>query len=202
MLPLEVSITSAMTTEQEGASVAPEDWQQRLLAARKRAGLTQQTLADQIGMSQRTVNSYEHGRKPNITMYRKIAEACGVSETWLILGEGTAERQKVAGADESVGRDPDREQRVIQPFSETDQESPLFAWAIKYVSNVFLEEGIRADHRHLLIYTKNLLRLVQDTPDQAHAKNLILGAVERDRAEFRRQLNLLVDKITTSPRPP
>ena len=204
MLLQEVSIRRAMnttTTKQEGASVAPT-WQVRLREARKRAGLTQQALADQLGMSQRTINGYEHGRQPKIPIYQALADACGVSVTWLMSGEGTAERQKVARADDPVGRDPDREQRVTQAISEAYQDSPLFAWAIQEVANLFDEQGIRADHRHLLGYTQNLLRLVKDEPDQAKAKDVMLREIERDRREFRRQPDLLMDKMTTSRRTP
>src|SRR6185312_6838327 len=94
VLLLEVSTPSPMSNiEQELASDVPP-WLQRLLEARKRAGLTQEELGRRIGKSQKTVNGYEHGRKPNVSIYRQIAAACDVSETWLILGEGAAERQK------------------------------------------------------------------------------------------------------------
>lgn len=51
----------------------------RLAEARKEKGLTQQALADAVGVTQVAVANWEHGRRsPSIANLRKVADALGV----------------------------------------------------------------------------------------------------------------------------
>lgn len=51
----------------------------RLAAARKEKGLTQQALADAVGVTQVAVANWEHGRRsPSIANLRKVADALGI----------------------------------------------------------------------------------------------------------------------------
>lgn len=56
------------------------DLPKNLAAARKRAGLTQQELADRLGVARSTINMYELGnREPKDEMVEKLAEALGTT---------------------------------------------------------------------------------------------------------------------------
>ena len=62
---------------------------EKLKAARKRVGLSQGALAEQVGISTRTLQNYEMGKRypANIAITIKLAEALGV-QTEELLSEG------------------------------------------------------------------------------------------------------------------
>src|SRR4051812_7869507 len=112
--------TTMSDANQSGASEIPL-WAKRMRQARERAGLTQRQLGDMIGKSQQTINGYEHGRKPDIPTFRRIAAACGVPEVWLVPSEDI-----VSGADDRSRGEPSRDQPVPDVASEGDEESARF----------------------------------------------------------------------------
>lgn len=59
---------------------------ERLLLARKWAGLTQAKLAKKVGMDQAAVSQLETGESLRTTYVAELAHACGVSTDWLALG--------------------------------------------------------------------------------------------------------------------
>lgn len=62
----------------------------RLRAARVRSGMSQQEIADKIGVSTRTYIRYEGGEtEPTVQAISVIAELCGVDSAWLATGDGT-----------------------------------------------------------------------------------------------------------------
>ena len=64
----------------------------RIKESRKNAGLTQPQLAEVLGVSHRTVTTYEKdASKITVKMTQKIASECGVNEIWLITGQGEME---------------------------------------------------------------------------------------------------------------
>ncbi len=61
----------------------------RIKKARKHARLTQPQLAELIGVSHRTLTSYEKdASKVTIKISQKIASECKVNEIWLLTGKG------------------------------------------------------------------------------------------------------------------
>jgi transcriptional regulator with XRE-family HTH domain len=61
----------------------------RLREKRKECGLSQGQLARRVGLSQPTINCYEHNTHyPNILVNSKIAEVLGVTPQWLAYGVG------------------------------------------------------------------------------------------------------------------
>lgn len=63
--------------------------EQRLKEIRKACGLTQQALADRIGLKQNTIATYEIGRlQPSDRTISDICHELNVNETWLRTGEG------------------------------------------------------------------------------------------------------------------
>lgn len=61
---------------------------EKIQEARSKAGLTQQQLADKLGVSQQYIGNYESGKRyPKIQTLQKIADALGVSVTEFLGGE-------------------------------------------------------------------------------------------------------------------
>ncbi|PIK77137.1 helix-turn-helix transcriptional regulator [Pseudomonas sp. 382] len=60
----------------------------RIKAARSHANLTQSQLAEKVGIAQTAISQLESGKTQRSTYLFQIAEACGVSATWLVTGMG------------------------------------------------------------------------------------------------------------------
>lgn len=53
---------------------------EKLKAARKAAGLTQEQLAEKVGVQQRDISRWENGqREPGVLIVKKMAQALGCS---------------------------------------------------------------------------------------------------------------------------
>jgi transcriptional regulator with XRE-family HTH domain len=63
------------------------DISKRLKEARKASNLTQQELADLMGVSVSYVKSTERGKKPSIKYLFTVVENCHVSFDWLLIGD-------------------------------------------------------------------------------------------------------------------
>jgi transcriptional regulator with XRE-family HTH domain len=68
-----------------------EKLSERLAAARKKAGLSQQELADKVGVAQSTIGSLETGSRSTARKIAPIAAALGVNALWLAEGKGPRE---------------------------------------------------------------------------------------------------------------
>jgi SOS-response transcriptional repressor LexA len=63
----------------------------RIRIARKRAGLTQEKLAEKIGITYPTMNKYERGHRiPSAELLARIAKILGCDPGWLLSGEGSS----------------------------------------------------------------------------------------------------------------
>lgn len=70
----------------------------RIAAAREAAGLTQQALADKLGVRPPTIDAWENDRKePRANRLQTLGGLLGVSLRWLLTGVGD-------GPDDLVGR--------------------------------------------------------------------------------------------------
>lgn len=64
-----------------------KNFPRRIYELRKSAGLTQQQLADQLYVTRRIVNDWEHGRKlPSFDSIIALAQVFGISTDYLLLG--------------------------------------------------------------------------------------------------------------------
>jgi transcriptional regulator with XRE-family HTH domain len=64
------------------------DFASRVLEARKQRGLTQQALADEVGVHVSQERRYEAGASaPTLDVLANLAVALGVSLDWLVFGE-------------------------------------------------------------------------------------------------------------------
>lgn len=67
----------------------------RIQTCRARLRFSQQEMADLVGIAPSQFHRYEVGRtKPRPAMADRIADALGVSTSWLLTGEGNMERSK------------------------------------------------------------------------------------------------------------
>ena len=87
----------------------------RIKAVRKALGLTQQALADRLGIKQNTVAQYEIGRnEPIDAVVTLLCREFRVNETWLRTGEGemfqAVDREKeIAAFIADIISDPDKD---------------------------------------------------------------------------------------------
>lgn len=64
----------------------------RIALARKQAGLSQEQLGDQLGVSRQAVSKWEAGQaNPDVTYVAAMCRLFGVSSDWLLLGDESAQ---------------------------------------------------------------------------------------------------------------
>lgn len=112
-----------LTHNNHGYIVGCMKFNERLVAARKHAGLTQQQLVDRLPkkedekpiMSQANLAKMEKNPNGNGSMYTAlIADICGVSAVWLTTGEGSMLEQHTYARDE-------KETRVLMAMQQMDE---------------------------------------------------------------------------------
>lgn len=66
-----------------------DDLSKRIKKSREYAGLTQEYIADKLGVSSKSIKNYEKDSK-NVTVdvVKNISLACGVDLVWLLTGQG------------------------------------------------------------------------------------------------------------------
>jgi len=85
---------------------------QRLAGTRRRAGLTQEQLSRESGVKQGTISKIERGDQERSSFITELAEALGVSPTW--LADGTGSPYVVQDAEPAYTiSDADRPRRVF-----------------------------------------------------------------------------------------
>ena len=94
---------------------------ERLRKARLDKGLTQQQLAQEIGVAKSTLTGYEKGnREPDVFKIKKIVEVLNIDSDYLILGN-----QKKSPAPEGTG------EKEIMESAEKIYKALLFAGYVK-----------------------------------------------------------------------
>jgi DNA-binding XRE family transcriptional regulator len=76
-------------TRKVGSAAELEEVGSRIAKARNAAGLTQQQLADQIGVTRRSVQGYEAGRVAPYRHLDRLAEVLGRPRAWFLPDDGT-----------------------------------------------------------------------------------------------------------------
>ena len=123
----------------------------RLKEARNQKNITQQELADLVGVSVSYVKNTERGGKPSIEYLFSVSEICSVSIGWLLTGvqdvqvEPEAQTQKV----EAIF-DPDLKRMVdvLKELMESDNQN-LRGWAIIQFENAFKQQCAAQDEKKL-----------------------------------------------------
>lgn len=90
-----------MTNTTTAVAAGTPEWTlgDRLAKARGTAGLTQEELADRLGVSKKTVVRYEHDMGSNLHMVEQWAAVCGVDRGWVL---GVTQRSAADSADGRV----------------------------------------------------------------------------------------------------
>ena len=66
--------------------------EKRLIAAREKAGKSQEQVAEAVGVTQAAYSYYEHGYKvPSLPVAKRIAATLGVSLDYLVGNDGNDE---------------------------------------------------------------------------------------------------------------
>lgn len=73
---------------------------EKIYACRKRSGLSQEALAERLGVSRQAVSKWETGdAEPELSKLRLLADAFGVTADWLLSAEGMPEPEAAAPQD-------------------------------------------------------------------------------------------------------
>lgn len=120
----------------------------RLQDARKSKGLTQQALADIMGVSVSYIKSTERGSKPSIKYLFVVANNCHVSFDWLLTGvqnslQASHDQQKI----EAVF-DPDLKRMIDVLKSIMSSDNPhMRSWAIIQFEKAFADHCAALDEK-------------------------------------------------------
>lgn len=131
---------------------------QRLKEFRKACGITQQGLADRLGLKQNTIASYEIGKlSPSDRTISDICREFRVSEVWLRTGEG-----------EMFLRQTEAEQLAeITTRMELDQDDPFISMITSAVKSYYrLSETEKAAISKLVDGMIEDLQAQKNTPDK------------------------------------
>ncbi len=130
----------------------------RIKNIRKKRGITQEALAQEVGIAHQTLNKYEKGhRSPDSETLNQMAKALQCDPGWLLSGEGSPER---AGAEERVT--PDLE---------------LMADSIREIAEVFEAEDLHLPPekfaRLVILYYRDRLKDRGRKPDRGRIVELV-----------------------------
>lgn len=117
---------------------------EKIYQCRKEAGLSQETLAEQIGVSRQSVSKWETGEAdPEIAKLKLLSETFHVSVDWLLSEEDTPEtpQPKTDGYNESLScssasSDSDLNNKN-QSCSSTRNVLHIIGWIISIVASLF-----------------------------------------------------------------
>jgi transcriptional regulator with XRE-family HTH domain len=118
-------------------------WANRLLAARRRSGLTQAQLAAAAGLSQSTIADYEVGRsEPSLNSMARLAKALQVDVEFLITTNPAKERGET-DAEHNTKQDT----VPAVEYSDSSKNDGLFIYAYKNIEKMLREEQPHARYK-------------------------------------------------------
>lgn len=93
-----------------------ERFASRLAQLKGRDGLTQQQLAERVGVAQSTIAGWLHGRRePSFDQVDRLSLALGVEPAWLLFGvDESDEAHRLAVLIESL---PEARQRIVRDLA-------------------------------------------------------------------------------------
>ena len=101
---------------------------ERIKEIRARLGITQQEMADKLGLKRNTIATYEMGKaNPSDRTITDICREFGVNETWLRTGEG--------GENNIFSKISDDDEYSLSLGKLSLEENQLVRNAIKYLAN-------------------------------------------------------------------
>ncbi len=91
-------------------------FEEKLIALRKKAGMSQEELADRLDVSRQAISRWELGTTlPDAPNLLKLSDLFSVSIDWL-LREGDMEQEEVPPAKEAVQMQPEKERKGQKGF--------------------------------------------------------------------------------------
>lgn len=109
----------------------------RLADARKSNNLTQQSLADSIGVSTSYVKNIERGKKPSLEYILAVSERCHVNADWLLLGNQPT--PSIERENEIIFDSDTRDMIDAVKFVMSDPDPDVRAWAKIQLRRAFAE---------------------------------------------------------------
>ena len=118
----------------------------RLKKARNLKKITQQQIADSLGVSVSYIKNIERGGKPSIEFLLTVSEMCGTPVDWLLTGDhANLQTQKV----EAIF-DPDLKRMIdiLKELMESDKPHQR-SWTILQFENAFKEHCAAHDEKKI-----------------------------------------------------
>lgn len=150
------------------------EYKDRIKAARKHAKLTQDTLAEAVGIKQASISELETGKSLSSSFNASIAKACGVDAVWLETGRG---RMLVDASNVDPGLDttPGETARSLLDTSTLRQD------AQKLISEIVKKsETGELSVEHVKLLSDNINLLTKKTRDRRDGSNKKLREHLRD----------------------
>lgn len=134
--------------------------QERIRLARRTAGLSQQQLAQAVGVQRSAVSHWEapQGKNPSVSHLREVALVSGIQFEWLVTGRGSmtlskdAQLDSIATAEALLIEDP-LEFRLVHAFREAPLRSRLAL--LEVMEELAAQRTGRSNIRRLPIRPRN-----------------------------------------------
>lgn len=97
---------------------------ERIAQARHEAGLTQEELAEAVGVSQRAVQLWEAGDNVPFRRLSRIGEIVGRSVLWLIHGDDQADTTRLQAMEERLEELDEKVDRILDLLGSPAQPEP------------------------------------------------------------------------------
>ena len=150
-------------------------WAQRIIAARKIAGLSQAELADKTGFGQRSIASYEVGdSQPNFAQISRIAECLGVPPESIAFGEPPDDSTFVG--------------LTIQRYQKDDGFTEAFFETGAMISEI----GLNMDLYSAALLAQRLLKKAKTSAEHGTLRDRIRWTVAAERAQLQSDIDRVV----------
>jgi len=104
--------------------VDPAALGRRVATRRAKLGLSQEALADRVGMKQQGIDAIEQGRVKRPRLLRELARSLQTSEDWLLWRRGPEERAPIEPNRVPAGQEFDPDPEIDTPRTEHDRPFP------------------------------------------------------------------------------
>lgn len=102
------------------ATVCTMDWRKRMEQRRKELKLTQEQMAERMGMTLASWGHWAHGRRePDLRTFERIAAALECNGAWLVFGVQEPSDQRTAHVLEVMERLPDYKREVLAQVADS-----------------------------------------------------------------------------------
>ncbi len=150
----------------------------RIAKLRKEKGITQKTLADKIGVSDKAVSKWEQGGSPDIDLLPSIAKFFNVSIDYLVMGLQQKQSQSSRTEDDSLNLEEDATKRYKQTLSNVTKDGLICIDDLLKETNYLLIEKILTNN------PIHYFELIEKYLQEENFRDLYYLAVERNWKEI------------------